>query len=175
MHITIHARKLLLAAVLLSAAHASYAAVKNNEVYRWKDKASVNTYSDTPRKLTPSDSTIINIRTNKVIPPATSTVQPAAVTTVGDPAATPGMGGGAVAGKEPPTLADQQKMVNDQIAEQNRAAEKRNKEIEEQNRQAEEANCKTAQMNHSFAQNARTNNREALLERYSQDIAKYCK
>lgn len=170
MHITNHTRKLLLAALLLSVGSA-YAEIKNNEIYRWKDRANVNTYSDTPHRLRPSDSTIINIRTNKVIPPVTATVQPTPVTTVGDPNATPGM----AAGKEPPSLADQQKAVNDQIAEQNKAAEKRNKEIEEQNRQAEEANCKTAQMNHSFAQNARTNNREALLERYSQDIAKYCK
>ena len=42
-------------------------------------------------------------------------------------------------------------------------------------KQAAEANCKTAQMNLSFAQNARTDKREALIQRFNQEVAKYCK
>jgi len=71
-----------------------------------------------PYQLKPTASTTINIRTNKVTPPANSTVQPASVTTVGDPNATP-------------SLAEQQARVSEQIAQQNKEAEKRNKEIEE--------------------------------------------
>ena len=65
--------------------------------------------------------------------------------------------------------------MSEQIAQQNKEAEKRNKEIEEQNKQAQEANCKTAQMNLSFAQNARTDKRETLIQRFNQEVAKYCK
>ncbi|UOP01683.1 DUF4124 domain-containing protein [Kingella potus] len=132
------------------------------EIYRWKDKGGYNKYSDVPRGLKPTQSTIINVRTHKVTPPADSTVQPSPVTTVGDPNATP-------------SLADQQAAVNAKIAEENKAAEQRNKEIEEQNKQAAEANCKTAQMNLSYAQTAKTDKREALIQRFNQDVSKYCR
>ena len=158
MHITQIAKVLLLGSLLVSGS----VSAASSEVYRWKDKRGVNTYSDVPYKLIPADTTIINIRTNKVTPPVNSTVQPASVTTVGDPNATP-------------SLAEQQARVSEQIAQQNKEAEKRNKEIEEQNKQAQEANCKTAQMNLSFAQNARTDKREALIQRFNQEVAKYCK
>ena len=158
MHITQIAKVLLLGSLLVSGS----VSAASSEVYRWKEKSGVNAYSDVPYQLKPTDTTIINIRTNKVTPPVNSTVQPASVTTVGDPNATP-------------SLAEQQARVSEQIAQQNKEAEKRNKEIEEQNKQAQEANCKTAQMNLSFAQNARTDKREALIQRFNQEVAKYCK
>ena len=158
MHITQIAKVLLLGSLLVSGS----VSAASSEVYRWKEKSGVNAYSDVPYQLKPTASTTINIRTNKVTPPANSTVQPASVTTVGDPNATP-------------SLADQQAKVNEQIAQQNKEAEKRNKEIEEQNKQAQEANCKTAQMNLSFAQNAHTDKRDALVQRFNQEVAKYCK
>ena len=158
MHITQIAKVLLLGSLLVSGG----VSAASSEVYRWKEKNGVNTYSDVPYQLKPTASTTINIRTNKVTPPVNSTVQPASVTTVGDPNATP-------------SLADQQAKVNEQIAQQNKEAEKRNKEVEEQNKQIAEANCKTAQMNLSFAQNARTDKREALIQRFNQEVAKYCK
>ena len=158
MHITQIAKILLLGSLLASGS----VSAASSEVYRWKEKSGVNTYSDVPYQLKPTASTTINIRTNKVTPPATSAVQPASVITVGDPNATP-------------SLAEQQAKVSEQIAQQNKEAEKRNKEIEEQNKQAAEANCKTAQMNLSFAQNARTDKREALIQRFNQEVAKYCK
>ena len=158
MHITQIAKVLLLGSLLVSGS----VSAASSEVYRWKEKSGVNAYSDVPYQLKPTASTTINIRTNKVTPPANSTIQPASVTTVGDPNATP-------------SLADQQAKVNEQIAQQNKEAEKRNKEVEEQNKQIAEANCKTAQMNLSFAQNARTDKREALIQRFNQEVAKYCK
>ena len=156
MHITQIAKVLLLGSLLVSGS----VSAASSEIYRWREKSGVNTYSDVPYQLKPTASTTINIRTNKVTPPANSTVQPASVTTVGDPNATP-------------SLADQQAKVNEQIAQQNKEAEKRNKEVEEQNKQIAEANCKTAQMNLSFAQNARTDKREALIQRFNQEVAKY--
>ena len=158
MHITQIAKVLLLGSLLVSGS----VSAASSEIYRWREKSGVNTYSDVPYQLKPTASTTINIRTNKVTPPANSTFQPASVTTVGDPNATP-------------SLADQQAKVNEQIAQQNKEAEKRNKEVEEQNKQIAEANCKTAQMNLSFAQNARTDKREALIQRFNQEVAKYCK
>ena len=158
MHITQIAKVLLLGSLLVSGS----VSAASFEIYRWKEKSGVNAYSDVPYQLKPTASTTINIRTNKVTPPANSTVQPASVTTVGDPNAVP-------------SLAEQQARVSEQIAQQNKEAEKRNKEIEEQNKQAAEANCKTAQMNLSFAQNARTDKREALIQRFNQEVAKYCK
>ena len=157
MHITRIAKALVLGGLLVSGS--LYAA--GSEVYRWKD-GKVNVYSDVPRGLKPTQSTIINIRTHKVTPPASATTQPASVTTVGDPNAAP-------------SLADQQSALNAKLAEQNKEAEKRNKEIEEQNKQTAEANCKTAQMNLSYAQSARTDKREALIERFNQDVSRYCK
>ena len=158
MHITQIAKVLLLGSLLVSGS----VSAASSEVYRWKEKSGVNTYSDVPYQLKPTASTTINIRTNKVTPPANSTVQPASVTTVGDTNAIP-------------SLAEQQARVSEQIAQQNKEAEKRNKEIEEQNKQAQEANCKTAQMNLSFAQNAHTDKRDALVQRFNQEVAKYCK
>ena len=161
MHITPLAKALLLASLLVSGS------LSAKEVYRWKEKAGYNKYSDVPRGLKPTESTIINVRTHKVTPPATSSVQPSPVTTVGDPNATPP--------NAQPSLAEQQAAISAKIAGENKAAEQRNKEIEEQNKQAAEANCKTAQMNLSYAQTAKTDKREALIERFNQDVSKYCK
>ena len=95
--------KTCLTAALLSSAALTGAA----EVYTWKG-ASGNSYSDTPNRLQPKRSGVVNIRTHNV-----------------KPAVAP-----AVAASEPVV-----EQPNEQVAEQNKQIEERNKKIEEQNRQ----------------------------------------
>ena len=87
--------KTCLIAALLSSAALTGAA----EVYTWKG-ASSNSYSDTPNRLQPKRSGVVNIRTHNV-----------------KPAVAP-----AVAASEP--VAEQ---PNEQVAEQNKQIEERNK------------------------------------------------
>ena len=87
--------KTCLTAALLSSAALTGAA----EVYTWKG-ASGNSYSDTPNRLQPKRSGVVNIRTHNV-----------------KPAVAP-----AVAASEP--VAEQ---PNEQVAEQNKQIEERNK------------------------------------------------
>ena len=87
--------KTCLTAALLSSAALTCAA----EVYTWKG-ASGNSYSDTPNRLQPKRSGVVNIRTHNV-----------------KPAVAP-----AVAASEP--VAEQ---PNEQVAEQNKQIEERNK------------------------------------------------
>lgn len=89
------ALKTCLIAALLSSAALTGAA----EVYTWKG-ASGNSYSDTPNRLQPKRSGVVNIRTHNV-----------------KPAVAP-----AVAASEP--VAEQ---PNEQVAEQNKQIEERNK------------------------------------------------
>ena len=71
------------------------------------------------------------------------------------------------------SLAEQQRALNDKIAQKNVETDKRNKEIEEANRKNRESSCKTARLNRSFAESLRTN-REAAIQRYDADIAQFC-
>lgn len=129
--------KTCLIAALLSSAALTGAA----EVYTWKG-ASGNSYSDTPNRLQPKRSGVVNIRTHNVKP----AVAPAA------------------AASEP--VAEQ---PNEQVAEQNKQIEERNKKIEEQNRQNKLENCKIAKINRQVAESARLANRDSLIKQYQND------
>lgn len=133
--------KTCLTAALLSSAALTGAA----EVYTWKG-ASGNSYSDTPNRLQPKRSDVVNIRTHNV-----------------KPAVTP-----AVAASEP--VAE----PKEQVAEQNKQIEERNKKIEEQNRQNKLENCKIAKINRQVAESARLANRDSLIKQYQNDVNKYC-
>lgn len=145
MHITSFTKILILSGLLASSS--LYA----TEVFQWKNHRGNNSYSDVPNNLRPSQSTQINMRTHKVVPPATASVP-----------ATDDM-----------SLAEQQRALNDKIAQKNVETDKRNKEIEEANRKNRESSCKTARLNRSFAESLRTN-REAAIQRYDADIAQFC-
>ncbi len=145
MHITSFTKILILSGLLASSS--LYA----TEVFQWKNNRGNNSYSDVPNNLRPSQSTQINMRTHKVVPPATASVP-----------ATDDM-----------SLAEQQRALNDKIAQKNAETDKRNKEIEEANRKNRESSCKTARLNRSFAESLRTN-REAAIQRYDADIAQFC-
>ena len=134
--------KTCLTAALLSSAALTGVA----EVYTWKG-ASGNSYSDTPNRLQPKRSGVVNIRTHNV-----------------KPAVAP-----AVAASEP--VAEQ---PNEQVAEQNKQIEERNKKIEEQNRQNKLENCKIAKINRQVAESARLANRDSLIKQYQNDVNKYC-
>lgn len=134
--------KTCLTAALLSSAALTGAA----EVYTWKG-TSGNSYSDTPNRLQPKRSGVVNIRTHNV-----------------KPAVAP-----AIAASEP--VAEQ---PNEQVAEQNKQIEERNKKIEEQNRQNKLENCKIAKINRQVAESARLANRDSLIKQYQNDVNKYC-
>ena len=147
MHITSFTKILILSGLLVSSGlHA-------NEVFQWKNNRGNNSYSDVPNNLRPSQSTVINMRTHKVVPPVSASVPPDAL--------------------DDASLAEQQRMLNDRIAQKNAETDKKNKEIEDENRKTKEASCKTARLNRSFAESLRTN-REAAIQRYDADIAQFC-
>ncbi|MFV2029842.1 DUF4124 domain-containing protein [Neisseria sp. S1] len=139
----------ILALGVLFASSSLYA----SEVFSWKNANGSTSYSDVPRNLKPSHASRLNVRTQTVTPP------PAA------PAAQPASG---------ESLAEQQQQLSNQVAQHNRQIEEQNKKIEEENRQQREANCKTARMNRQFAESARSNNRDQLIQRYDADISKFC-
>lgn len=112
--------KTCLTAALLSSAALTGAA----EVYTWKG-ASGNSYSDTPNRLQPKRSGVVNIRTHNV-----------------KPAVAP-----AVAASEP--VAEQ---PNEQVAEQNKQIEERNKKSKSK---TDKTSWKTAKSPKSTAKSPR--------------------
>ena len=138
--------------LLLACTLCASAAFAAGDVYTWKGRNGGNSYSAVPRRLQPEHSGIVNIRTHSVSPAA---VKPASAAGTG-------------------SLAEQQAKLNDQIAMQNKQVEEQNKKIEEENRQRQEDNCKAARLNRQFAETARSNNREALIQRYESDVKRYC-
>ncbi|ASK26721.1 DUF4124 domain-containing protein [Neisseria chenwenguii] len=138
--------RLILATVAFSAVTLPAA-----EVYTWKNSKGGTIYSDTPNRLRADKSGVMNIRTHSVSQPQA----PAAPETAG-------------------SLAEEQGKLNDKIVQANKQIEEQNKKIEEQNRLQKEDNCKAARLNRQFADSARTNNREALIQRYEADVNKYC-
>ena len=143
--------KLSALSVLAAAVLCSSGALAADSVYTWKNGKG-NSYSDTPNRLQLDRSNVMNIRTHSVSPAA---VKPASAAGTG-------------------SLAEQQAKLNDQIAMQNKQVEEQNKKIEEENRQRQEDNCKAARLNRQFAETARSNNREALIQRYESDVKRYC-
>ena len=146
-HITKIVKITLLSVVLASGV------VHAQEVFSWKDKSGSTTYSDVPRNLKPADTNIINMRTQKVTPPASSEA-PAAASDA--------------------SLAEQQTDLNSKLAQKNKEIEENNKKIEAENREQKQADCKRAQLNRSLAETARVPNRDELLNRYNQDVANFC-
>lgn len=126
-------------------------AMAGNNVYTWKSGSGSTSYSDTPNRLQPERSNIVNIRTRNVTP--------------------------AVAKPENAqegTLSEQQAKLNEKILAQNKQVEEQNKKVEEENRKNKEDNCRIARVNRQFAESARTVNRDDLIKHYQSDINKYC-
>lgn len=122
------------------------------EVYTWRNANGSTTYSDVPRRLQPAHAKLVNVRTHTVYAPALQT---------------------ASSGDEG-SIADQQNRLNRKITETNKQIEAQNKKIAEENQSMKDDNCKAARLNRDYAESARTQNREALKQRYDADIAKYC-
>jgi flagellar biosynthesis GTPase FlhF len=141
--------KMSLAMVLMSSTIIAGAA----EVYTWRDKKGINEYSDAPVQLTPAKANRFNIRTQASTPLATP--QPDAQASSD-------------------SLSEQQAQLNRKIEEQNKLREEENKKIAEQNKKNREAACKTAKLNRNMADSLRTNNRDALIQRYDEDVRINC-
>ena len=109
-------KKSSLSLFLLGILYAAGAMVGNN-VYTWKSGSGSTSYSDTPNRLQPERSNIVNIRTRNVTP--------------------------AVAKPENAqegTLSEQQAKLNEKILAQNKQVEEQNKKVEEENRKNKEDN-----------------------------------
>ncbi|NUF09444.1 MULTISPECIES: DUF4124 domain-containing protein [Snodgrassella] len=124
------------------------------EVYTWRDNKGVNEYSDTPVNLSPAKAQRFNVRTQ-----------------VATPAAAPQPNAEASSD----SITEQQAKLNRKIEEHNKQTDERNKKIEEQNKKNREAACKTSKMNRQMADSLRTNNRDALIKRYDEDVQLNCK
>ncbi|WP_416190595.1 DUF4124 domain-containing protein [Neisseria sp. CCUG12390] len=128
------------------------ATVSANSVYTWRNANGNPTYSDVPNRLQPARSNTMNVRTQTVYQPA----KPVA------PEQTEG------------SIAEQQNQLNQKITEANKQIEAQNQKIAEENQAMKDDNCKAARLNREYAESARSNNREALKQRYDADIEKYC-
>lgn len=149
----------VLCAVLLLAGGHSLA----EDVYNWRSERGVSTYSDVPRNLRQEGSNIVNVRTQ--------TSRPAA----------------APAGQQQnqlPQIQEGQGEVSaaDLRAAANRAAEDEAKKLEEENRKVREqneaiqaSNCNAAKLNLQYAQTARVENRDQLIQQYQNNVNAYCK
>ena len=122
-------------------------------VYTWRDHKGVNEYSDVPTQLTPAKTQRFNVRTHSSTPLAKPKPNAEASSD---------------------SLAEQQAQLNRKIEEQNKLRDEQNKKIEAQNKKTREAACKTAQMNRKMADSLRTNNRDALIQRYEEDVRINC-
>lgn len=138
-------KKTLAAAVLMLAAAQSGFAL---EVYNWKSANGVTVYSDAPKNLRIKNTKVMNVRTH------TSHAQTNAMPPV------------------PESLADQQAMLSQKIAAQNRQIEQQNAKIAADMQKAKEENCRTAQSSRKLAEGAR--NRDQLVQKYDADIERYC-
>lgn len=123
------------------------------EVYTWRDNKGVNEYSDTPVSLSPAKTQRFNVRTQTT----TSLAQPKI---------------NAEASSD--SLTDQQAELNRKIEEQNKQTAEQNKKIAAENKKNRDAACKTSQMNRKMADSLRTNNRDALIKRYDEDVRLNC-
>lgn len=136
-----------LAAVLAVVSAVSYAAAAT-PVYSWKSGNGVTSYSDTPKNLRINQVNVMNVRT-----------QTAHTAKQGMPAV-------------PESLADQQALLSQKIAAQNRQVEEQNARIAADMEKAKQENCQTAQSNRKLAESAR--NRDQLVQKYDADIQRYC-
>lgn len=146
-------KKSVLSTLMVTLLLGAVATLSAQEVFSWRDSRGYNAYSDTPRHLQPAKTRMFNVRTQTVSAPVKTAAQSAS---------------------GPDSLTDQQAKLSQQIAERNKAIEAKNKKIEANNKKRNEAGCKAARLNRQIAEGARTNNREALLQRYDQDIQQFC-
>lgn len=144
--------KTIPAYTLLTFALTLAAAASANSVYTWRNANGNPTYSDVPQRLQPARSNTMNVRTHTVYRPAAA---PAAEQPEG-------------------SIAEQQSRLNQKITDANKQIEAQNQKIAEENQAMKDDNCKAARLNREYAESARTNNREALKQRYDADISKYC-
>ncbi len=130
-----------------------------SDIYTWKNGSS-STYSDVPRSLQTEGVNKFNARTN--------TVKPATVAkekTDADEPANPNE-------STDEALARKQAKLNAEIAAFNKKTVEENKAKEKENK---DANCKAAQFNLQNIQSARSANKDALVQRYNEDVKRYCK
>lgn len=122
-----------------------------DSVFTWKEGNGHNSYSDVPRQLQPTRANTINIRTQTIQTPQITSPQ-----------------------NTNSTISEQQSKLSEKIISENKKIEEKNKKIDEENQRNKEDNCKAARLNRQLAEAARTNHREALLQRYDSDINKFC-
>ncbi|WP_037586497.1 DUF4124 domain-containing protein [Stenoxybacter acetivorans] len=125
------------------------------DVFSWKEGGR-STYSDVPRNMRPADSQIFNARTLTTSDAVKKAEEP----------------------QNPQSLADQQLELSKKLAAQNKATEENNAKIEAENRLREQAQkesaCKTARLNLQNAQNARSANREQMIQTFQEQVNNYC-
>lgn len=126
---------------------AATASAADTEVFSWKSGGST-VYSDTPANMQMGRSSVVNIRTGTVTPPAPKEASTANL-----------------------SLAEQQALLNQKIAEQNKQIEDSNAKLAAETK-AE--NCKAARLNLETVEKTNARNKDELIPRYNADIAKYC-
>ena len=130
------------------------------DVYQWNGRSP--TYSDVPKNLIPASSNIVNVRTQTsrpaVAPPGQQQNQlPQVQNNNGEISA-----------------ADLQAMANQKQMEENQAREESNRKVIEDNNAARASNCNVAKINLQYAQTARIQNREQLIQQYQNNVNQYC-
>ena len=130
------------------------------DVYQWNGRSP--TYSDVPKNLIPASSNIVNVRTQTsrpaVAPPGQQQNQlPQVQNNNGEISA-----------------ADLQAMANQKQMEENQAREEANRKVIEDNNAARASNCNVAKINLQYAQTARIQNREQLIQQYQNNVNQYC-
>ena len=130
------------------------------DVYQWNGRSP--TYSDVPKNLIPASSNIVNVRTQTsrpaVAPPGQQQNQlPQVQNNNGEISA-----------------ADLQAMANQKQMEENQAREESNRKVIEDNNAARASNCNVAKINLQYAQTARIQNREQLVQQYQSNVNQFC-
>lgn len=158
--------KLLIPSISLIAALLVPSTGFSSEVYTWRNQNGHTAYSDVPQRLQPTRSHIMNVRTHTVYQAATSAQTAASSGSLADQQSQ--------LNKKAANISKKVEEQNQKISEANKKIEEQNQKIAEQNQQQKDDNCKAARLNRQYAESARTNNREALKQRYDEDISKYC-
>ena len=65
-------------------------------------------------------------------------------------------------------------MTNQKQMEENQAREESNRKVIEDNNAARASNCNVAKINLQYAQTARIQNREQLIQQYQNNVNQYC-
>lgn len=116
-------------------------------VYVWREGGR-NAYSDIPKNLRMDHANKMNLRTHNV---RQSTE---------------------VRHKEPDSIAERRLALAQEAAERDKKVEDENKRIAEANAKIKQENCEQARSNLKLAESAR--NREQLVPKYNNDIARFC-